>query len=162
MIMSNRFIYFFTVILLSSCSYKSDKDIFANEINSVVDSLPNNYKKLITIQYQEKLGRSFIKISTAEFFNKHSVSFARMYKDNLVIYYKGEFPGRKVNEVNLSKYKHKIYEENTSIIFHPEYHIFEIYQDGKLKEIKNEETYNLFQYGDRYVPEPKPPALRSL
>ena len=169
--MSNKFfILSLSCIFLFflSCKKNKEENVSSKEnsleknINRIMDSMAVNLPKeypinLYTISHQKKYGKDYIKISTSEFFNSDSVSTIEMRNKKLIVYYsKGFFKQKK--EDNLSSYKEFEYTDKTISLYHPRYIIFEILKNNTYKNIPLEKSIEmkLFNYGDRYIPEPTP------
>ena len=145
-------------LAIFSCNQKNIS--IEKQVLNIVDSLSMDEKysnKLFVVQHQTKWNKSFIKISTAEFFNKDSATHYISSNGNLIIYYSNFFKNNKDKNENIDLYDNFAYKEETISIFHPRYIILEIDANGVLRNIVNDQDKNhLFQYGDRNVPEPIP------
>lgn len=157
--MLSRLIFAFLLLfVLNSCVKK--KPTIENQITKIVDSISKDKKnldKLFIVQHQKKWNKDFIKISTAEYFSKDSISNYASFNGGLIIYYSDYFVNNKEKKLEINQYNNFIYKEGTISIFHPINIIMEIDADGIIKmNISEKERSQLFQYGNIFIPEPKP------
>lgn len=140
---------------------EKEKDSLYLQINNVIDSMSTSFPKeysvnLYTVTHERKHGNDYIKIATAQFYNKDSVSGSYLHNGKtIVLYSKGFFKNNNRKQFKLdSTFK---YENETISLYHTQYIIFEII-NGKYKKISMEEgiKMNLFNYSDRYIPELAP------
>lgn len=148
-----RFLLLITLCLIGcQCTKKSS---FATEVSERIDSLcmykAFQSKELFIIQHEEKQNKNYIRISTSEYFDKDSTRLILEHKNKLIVYYYTPFSPTKKDSVKmnsyLSKYGNRIYQDNTISIFRPNYIIFELTNEGKLKNIPKDKYRNLFLYG---------------
>lgn len=166
--MSNKlYLLSFILIFTWSCKKNSDKHVSSEEnhlqqkIFNVVDSMSLSFPKeypvnLYTVSYQKKLGKDYIKISTSEFFNKDSISTIELNNKKIIVYYSNNFFKQK--KTSMDSYKEFEYTDKTVSLYHPRYTIFEILKNNTYKNISMEDgiKMELFNYSDRYIPEPTP------
>lgn len=160
MIMLNKLFFCASIGLISILGCSKKESSIEKQVSKIVDSLSADKKyspKIFIVQHQTKWNKDYIKISTAEFFDKDS---AKCYISNnkyLIVYYSNFFKIKQEKKYIKDKYNDYMYKEGTISIFHPRYIIFELNKNGDLRKVLNEEEENkLFQYGNTYVPEPKP------
>lgn len=160
------------LLVFNSCGNKnknSDQvksNNLITEIHSIVDSISSNLPihysaPLYTVTYQKKDNKEYIKVSTAEYFNKDSVSTYEIYNNHLLIFYAKDFFKNKLDTLKiqgLEFYKKSEYEEGTVSIYHPRYEVIEILENDKFRVLPREEHHQkkLFYFDDRYIPEPVP------
>lgn len=160
--MLNKSLLLILILLLShSCRNVTERNLLEKKVFNVVDSMSSSFPKeypvnLFTVTHQRLDGKDYIKVSTAEFFNKDSVSNIKFNNQKLIVYYSKNFFKKK--QENLSSYKNYEYTPSTISLYHPRYVVFEILKDSTYKNISLEKSIemNLFTYGDRYIPEPVP------
>ncbi|ODS89407.1 MAG: hypothetical protein ABS44_04045 [Chryseobacterium sp. SCN 40-13] len=143
-------------VTIVSCDKKSIS--LEKQVSGIVDSLSKDEKhsyKLFTVQHQSKWDKSFIKISTAEFFNKDSAVYHTSSNGNLIVYYSNIFNKNKDQKQDIDIYQHLSYKKGTLSIFHPRYIILEIDENEILRDLKDDKKRaQLFRYEDRNIPEP--------
>lgn len=167
--MSNKLLSLSIMLLISvyGCKNNSEKKISSEDnhlqkqIFNIVDSMSTSFPKeypvnLYTVSHQKKIGKDYIKISTAEFFNKDSVSTVELDNKNLIFYYSKNF--FKNSKKDLIPYKGFEYTDSTISLYHPRYIIFEVSKNNIYRIIPIEKSIEmeLFNYDDIYVPEPIP------
>lgn len=136
------------------------------EVHKTLDSISNNLPRpyddyLFTVTHQKKDGKDYIKVATAEYFNKDSVSSYELYNEHLLIFYSKYFLENQINKLDttgIKQYMNLAYDGQTISIYHPKYAVFEILEGNKFRKLPNEEHHQkkLFYFSDRYVPEPEP------
>lgn len=147
-------------------SAQSKSVILLNEIHTLVDSMVNDPERyannfIFTMTHQRRADKDYIKISPAEYFNKDSVSTYEIYKEHLLVFYSNNFFKTeldKVDTVGLKSYMEWAYHDETTSMYHPPYTVIEIISDDTFRPLSFEEQIEkqLFNFGDRYVPEPEP------
>lgn len=168
---SNLYIIGF-LLLFNSCGEKNKNQSQVNdnklltEIHSIVDSISSNLPlhysaPLYTVTYEKKENREYIKVSTAEYFNKDSVSTYEIYNNYLLIFYAKDFFKNKLDTLKtqgLEFYEQSAYKEETVSLYHPQYEVLEILEDDKFRilPMKEHQEQKLFYFDDRYIPEPTP------
>lgn len=158
--MLNKLFFCVSITILSILGCSKKESSIEKQVSKIVDSLSVNKKysnKLFIVQHQSKWNKNYIKVSTAEFFDKDSATHYTFNNENLIVYYSNFFRIKKEKKNRINKFDDYIYKKGTISIFHPRYIIFELNKDGELSKVVNEEDENqLFQYGNTYVPEPVP------
>lgn len=158
--MSNKFFFYISIGALSLLNCNKKDNSIEKQVSKVVDSLSADKKysnKLFIVQHQSKWSKNYIKVSTAEFFDKDSATHYTSDNESLVVYYSNFFKMMKEKKENTDKYDDFVYKEGIISIFHPRYVILEMNKDGDLRKIVDKKDENqLFQYGNTYVPEPVP------
>lgn len=157
------------MLLLLSCKKNNEKNISSEvsplqkQIYKIVDSMSVSFPKdypvnLYTVYHQSKNKRNYIKVSTSEFFNKDSVSTIEINNNKTIVYYSKDFFKQK--RANLVAYREFEYTDTTVSLYHPRYAVFEILNNNTFKNISLEKSIKmqLFNYNDRYIPEPAPQA----
>lgn len=131
-----------------------------NNINHIVDSLSTNFPKeypvnLFTVSHQKKKNKDFIKISTSEYYNKDSIAGNYLHNGKIVVLYSKSFFEKMPLKIGIDK-NLELDDEKISL-YHKRFVVFEIKNNG-YKIINNKEfsQMELFNYDDRYVPEPVP------
>lgn len=165
--LNKLFIISFILLFFLSCKKNKEEYVGSKEssleenISRIVDSMSSSFPKeypvnLFTVTHQRLKDRDYIKISTAEFFNKDSVSNIKINNQRLIVYYSKNFFKQKQESV--SQYKDFEYTPNTISLYHPRYGVFEILRDSIYRNIPLEKSFEmkLFDFGDRYMPEPLP------
>ncbi|WP_147474520.1 hypothetical protein [Chryseobacterium nematophagum] len=120
-------------------------------------SFPREYSvNVYTVAHEKKHGNDYIKIATAQFYNKDSVSGSYLHNGKTIVLYSKDF-FKNNNKKHLKLDNALKYENKTISLYHPQYTIFEII-NGTYKNISIEEgiKMNLFNYSDRYIPESIP------
>lgn len=158
MITLNKLTSFILIGMISILSCDKKNTSIEKKVLKITDSLSLDKKysnKLFIVQHQNKWNKDYIRVSTAEFFNKDSVQCYVSNNGNLIMYYSDFFEKIKGNS-DTDKYDNLAYKEGTISVFHPRYVIFELNSNRYFKKnINNDkELSQLFQFGDRYVPEP--------
>lgn len=161
MMMLNKLFFCVSVGMLSILGCSKKESSIEKQVSKIVDSLSANKKystNLFIVQHQSKWNKNYIKVSTAEFFDKDSAThYTSSNNENLIVYYSNFFKMKKEKKNNTDKYEDYIYKERTVSIFHPRYVILELSKNGELRKVINKEDENqLFQYGNTYVQEPVP------
>ncbi|MNU13799.1 hypothetical protein D3C71_18440 [compost metagenome] len=158
--MLNKLFFCVSISMISILGCSKKESFIEKQVSKIVDSLSADKKysnKLFIVQHQSKWNKDYIKVSTAEFFDKDSATYYTSNNENLIVYYSNFFKIKKEKKNNTDQHDDYIYKEGTISIFHPRYIIFELNKNGNLRKIVNEEDESkLFQYGNTYVPEPVP------
>lgn len=168
-------LFFLTIFIAFSCCKQNKTEITEHKeknslvseiykiVDSVVDSLPRPYDdRLYTVTHQKKNGKDFLKISTAEYFNRDSVSTYKIYRDRLIVFYAKDFFEKhldKLDTVGLQHYNSLIYDENILSMYHPRYEVIEIFGNDKFRVLPLQEHHQkkLFYFSDvPEMPEPVP------
>ncbi len=161
------------IISFYSCGQKNVNNILDEKPNAVIlevrrmvdsisNSLPLDYRApLYTVTYQEKDDKDYMKISTAEYFNKDSVSTYEVYNNHLVIFYSTDFFKNKLDTLRiqgLEAYEGLAYTDETISLYHPRYEVIEILKNNQFRILPTAEHHQkkLFYFDDRYIPEPIP------
>lgn len=153
----------FMTLCLLGCKKESvdDSNYLQEKVYGTIDSMSLSFPKeypvnLYTVSHQKKADRDYIKIATSEFFNRDSVATVELHNRKIIAYYSKDF--FEIKNQNLEKYKDLEYANETISLYHPRYVIFEVLKNNTFKNIPIEEgvKMDLFNYGDRYIPEPVP------
>ncbi|KFF09859.1 hypothetical protein IW15_22085 [Chryseobacterium soli] len=159
--LNKSFLLILIVMLTQSCRKNSEKNLLEKKVFSTVDSMSSSFPKeypvnLFTVTHQRLKNKDYIKISTAEFFNKDSVSSIKFNNQKLIVYYSKNFFEQK--QESLGSYKDFEYTSNTISLYHSRYVVFEVLRDNIYRNIPLEKSIEmkLFDFGDRYIPEPAP------
>lgn len=94
MIMLSKLFFYVSVGMLSILGCSKKESSIEKQVSKIVDSLSADKKysnKLFIVQYQSKWNKSYIKVSTAEFFDKDSVTHYTYNNENLIVYYSNFF-----------------------------------------------------------------------
>ena len=136
------------------------------EIYKVVDSisnyLPKPYPNVIyTVTHEKKDNKDYIKISTAKYINKDSISVYKNYENHLIVFYSKKFFKDKFNKldtIGLSKYDSLMYNQEDIYMYHPRYEVVELLENNKFKVLLPQEHHQkkLFYFDDIYILEPEP------
>ncbi len=169
--MLNKVWYILFFIFLCCC-YKNVKKPFAKQekekdplygqINNVIDSISSGFPKgysvnLYTVTHEKKYGNDYIKIATAQFYNKDSISGSYLHHGKIIVLYSKDF-FKNNNKKQFKPDRALKYENETISLYHPRYIIFEVSKNHIYRIIPIEKSIEmgLFNYDDRYVPEPIP------
>ena len=155
-----RYIFLLSFLCFFNHQCKKENSIVKKQIPQKIDSLCRykefDSKELFIIQHEKKDNKHFIKITTSEYFDADSVSLVLNYKNKVIAYYSPFFnyPEKKVTKKQITtQYASLIYKEGMISIFHPKYAIFELTNNGKMKDVKKNKWSNLFQYDYIRIPE---------
>ncbi|MEJ5102219.1 hypothetical protein [Chryseobacterium sp. MYb328] len=168
--MLNRVCYIVFFIFLCCCNKnvkkpftkeEKEKEPLYTQINNVIDSMSSSFPKeysvnLYTVTHEKTHGNDYVRIATSQFYNKDSISGSYLHNGKTVVLYSKKF--FKNNNKNKFKPDNALeYKNETISLYHPQYTIFKI-TDNTYKNISLEEAMkmNLFNYSDRYIPEPAP------
>lgn len=165
--MLNKVWYILFFIFLCCCNknvkkpfakQEKEKDPLYGQINNVIDSISSGFPKgysvnLYTVTHEKKYGNDYIKIATAQFYNKDSISGSYLHHGKIIVLYSKDFS--KITIKNSSN--QIVYLDTKMRLFLYIIHNMQYLKiNNSYKNISVEEgiKMNLFNYSDRHIPEP--------